>query len=401
MRIGIAGAGIGGLSLAILLRDAGFHPEIFERFDAPKPVGSGLVIQPVGQDILAQMGCLEDVLAHGNKITRMLGKQVHSNRRVLDVSYDPKLTEDSYGLSIQRASIFDALYRGAQQRTIPIHTSCAISGNADKRFVFEDETQSDRFDLLVDASGARSKLSPLKSNQLSYGALWAKLDWDEGADLEKTHLNQRYDGARKMVGVMHTGVMPNEHKASAAFFWSLPANSYEKWRRKGLDRWRAEALTLWPEIEPFITQICDADQFTMARYSHGTLRRPYRDGIIFIGDAAHRASPQLGQGANMALLDAAALARALGEFGPNDAPAAYANARRIHVAIYQMMSWAFTPMYQSDSWILPFLRDRALFPLSQIPPVPNILTSLVCGNMTAPIRSLSQTTPPKHVSQSR
>ncbi|WP_424940844.1 FAD-dependent oxidoreductase [Aliiroseovarius sp. S253] len=401
MRIGIAGAGIGGLSLAILLRDAGLHPEIFERFDAPKPVGSGLVIQPVGQDILAQMGCLENVLSHGNKITRMLGKQVRSGRRVLDVSYDPKQTGASYGLSIQRASIFDALYRGARQRAIPIHTSHAITGYADKHFVFEDRTHSDRFDLLVDASGARSKLSPLNSKHLSYGALWAKLDWDEGVGLDKTQLSQRYDGAHKMVGVMHTGVMPNEHKASAAFFWSLPADSYETWRQEGLVKWRSEALALWPEIEPFVAQIGDPDQFTMARYSHGTLRRPYREGIAFIGDAAHRASPQLGQGANMALLDAAALSWALVEFGSDKGPAAYAKARRLHVAIYQLMSWAFTPMYQSNSRILPFLRDRALFPLSQIPPVPKLLTSLVCGNMTAPIRSLPQTTPSTRALRSR
>lgn len=401
MRIGIAGAGIGGLSLAIMLHDAGFHPEIFERFDAPKPVGSGLVIQPVGQHVLADMGCLGDVLSHGNKITRMLGRQAANGRRVLDVSYDPKSTGDSFGLSIQRASIFDALYRGAQRRAIPIHTSHVIEGYSGKRFMFGDGSGSDSFDLLVDASGARSKLSPLNSKQLSFGALWAKLDWVEGVALDKALLSQRYDGARKMVGVMHTGVMQDEQKASAAFFWSLPANGYENWRKAGLRKWRSDVVSLWPDIEPFVAQINDPGQVTMARYSHGTLRRPYRDGIAFIGDAAHRASPQLGQGANMALLDAAALAQALVVFGADLGLPAYAKARRRHVAIYQMMSWAFTPMYQSNSHLLPFLRDRALFPLSQIPPVPKMLTSLVCGTMTAPIRSLRQTTPPMRVSQSR
>lgn len=389
MRIGIAGAGIGGLSLAILLRDAGHHPEIFERFAAPRPVGSGLVVQPVGQDILARIGCLPDVLSHGNKITRMLGRQVQSDRRVLDVSYDPHLTKNSFGLSIQRASIFDALYRAAQQRGIPIHTAHAISGYAQRRFEFEDKTRSDPFDLLVDASGARSKLSPLNSRQLSYGALWAKLEWKDVDGLDPAFLSQRYDGAHKMIGVMHTGTMQNAHKPSAAFFWSLPANSYDTWRQEGLNKWRSQALALWPEIEPFVAQITDSAQFTMARYSHGTLRRPYRDGIAFIGDAAHRASPQLGQGANMALLDAAALAYALDTFGPAKGPEAFAKARRLHVAIYQLMSWAFTPMYQSNSRFLPMLRDRALFPLSQIPPVPNMLTRLVCGTMTAPMRRLT------------
>jgi hypothetical protein len=45
-------------------------------------------------------------------------------------------------------------------------------------------------------------------------------------------------------------------------------------------------------------------------------------------------------------------------------------------------------MYQSDSKILPILRDRVLFPASQIPPVPRILTRLVCGTMVPPVQRL-------------
>ncbi len=105
---------------------------------------------------------------------------------------------------------------------------------------------------------------------------------------------------------------------------------------------------------------------TQARYAHGTLRRPLAPGLVHIGDAAHRASPQLGQGANMALLDALALGLALR--GPlEDAPADYAAMRRWHVLIYQGLSAAFTPMYQSGSRSLPWLRDRLLAPASTLP----------------------------------
>jgi len=49
LQIGIAGAGMGGLASAIALHCAGHRVRIFDKFDQPRPVGSGLVVQPVGQ----------------------------------------------------------------------------------------------------------------------------------------------------------------------------------------------------------------------------------------------------------------------------------------------------------------------------------------------------------------
>ena len=383
MNIAIAGAGIGGLAAACLLHDRGHDVVVYDRFDTPLPVGSGLVIQPVGLDVLDEIGIGTLVRGGSAEITRMLGHEVETGRPVLDVSYGTRP-----GLGIHRATLFDALLTAVRARQIPLRTGAEIIGHDKQRLLTPDGPEA-RADLIVDACGAGSPLSPLVSRPLPYGAIWGTVDWPDQTTLPRGRLTQRYRRADRMIGVLPLGPAPGGHVAQAALFWSLPAGpGYADWTSRGLAGWQREAMALWPEVGPFIGQITDPARMTMARYTHGTLARPWGDGIVHIGDAAHRASPQLGQGANMALLDAAALARALEIGHPGDALRAYALARRWHVRIYQAMSAAFTPQYQSDSRWLPVLRDRVLFPLSRIPPLPRVLSHLVSGTMIPPMASL-------------
>ena len=98
------------------------------------------------------------------------------------------------------------------------------------------------------------------------------------------------------------------------------------------------------------------------------LRKPWRDRLVFIGDAAHGMSPQLGQGVNMALLDAQALADALrAHTVVEHALAHYARTRSSHIAVYQWLSRWLTPLFQSDHAMLGTLRDRAFGPFGQMP----------------------------------
>ena len=128
---------------------------------------------------------------------------------------------------------------------------------------------------------------------------------------------------------------------------------------------------------------------TMAHYDHHTLSLPYGNKLVFIGDSAHSTSPQLGQGANMALIDAFALASALNEArSVDDALAAYAKARRWHVRLYQALSYGFTPFYQSDSIVLPILRDNLVATVGRLPPVQRLLARIVAGQLGLPSRSL-------------
>ena len=310
--------------------------------------------------------------------------------RVLDVWYDRSADGAEFGLAIHRASLFDALLEAALRSGVTLTAGHPVRAAESGRLYFDDRPCTPQFDLVIDATGARSVLSPLTARPLPYGAIWGTVAWPDDAPLPQNHLSQSYRRADRMMGVLPCGTLPGSDIQQTAIFWSLPRNAHAAWRAAPLEDWKAEATALWPDFAPFIDQITTHEQMTMARYSHGTLRSPIAEKLAMIGDSAHRASPQLGQGANMALLDAMALARAMAEERDLDtALLNYARARRAHIWAYQAMSWAFTPQYQSDSRWLPVLRDKLLFPLSQIPPVPALLTRLVCGNMLPPLGSLT------------
>ncbi len=381
-QIAIAGAGIGGLAAASLQARAGHHVTVFDQFNAPRPVGSGLVIQPVGQAVLALTG--SNLAGLGARITQMSGIEVDHGRTVLSVAYD-RPGGLRFGLAIHRAALFQALLDAALAAGVNMQPRTRVAGSHLHRdgrvIVTEDGTEFGPYDLVVDALGAGSPLSPLRARALPYGAIWGTVPWPE-TEFSQTSLQQRYRRASHMAGVLPLGRMQTDGPEMAAIFWSLPASALQDWPGRDLDGWKAEVTTLWPEMAPFLQTLRSTADMTSARYGHGTLRRPYADRMIHIGDAAHRASPQLGQGANMALLDALALVRAVGQEDPGHH---YARARRWHVRLYQAMSAAFTPQYQSDSRWLPVLRDRIVMPISRIPPVPRILTRLVAGDLIPPL----------------
>ena len=156
-----------------------------------------------------------------------------------------------------------------------------------------------------------------------------------------------------------------------------------------MERCKRDVLALWPECASFLDQITTEEQLTFARYAHRTLPRPAEERLIHIGDAWHSASPQLGQGANMALLDAWALATGLSRHetvGPALAEAVAL--RRRHVRLYQWLTWLFTPVYQSDSRMLPFVRDRLVGPISKLWPATAIQAAMVSGLIGDPLRAL-------------
>ncbi|WP_349644605.1 MULTISPECIES: DCC1-like thiol-disulfide oxidoreductase family protein [unclassified Bradyrhizobium] len=391
--IAVAGCGLAGLTTALLLHRDGHDVTLFERFDTPRPLGSGLMLQATGLAVLRELGLDGTVLAAGARIDRLIGKAVPSGRTVLDVRFAARGPQ-AFGLGIHRGALFDVLFQAVIAAGIPVITGRTVTaawldGDGRRTLCFHETSPAGPFDLVVDALGIGSPLLAARGRALPYGALWASLDWPANTGFDAHALEQRYVRASTMAGVLPIGSAPGSTSPQTAFFWSLRSDRLDDWRQRGLAAWKADVLQVWPATAPLLAEIETPERLTFASYVHRTAATAAEPALVHIGDAWHATSPQLGQGANMAFLDAYALAKTLRE-GTN-ATAAGARAialRRGHVRLYQGMSALFTPVYQSDSRLLPLLRDRIAGPLSKIWPATRILAAMVGGLIGRPFAPL-------------
>lgn len=129
----------------------------------------------------------------------------------------------------------------------------------------------------------------------------------------------------------------------------------------------------------------------------------YRDVVLtqfgqgrvgVIGDAAHAMSPQLGQGANMALLDAWAFSQSLQHAQKNQNIdwsllwQHYHQLRHSSTQFYQFLSRLLTPLYQSDQWWAGGLRDLVFPWMYQIPYFRKEMAITISGLKTGPFQQL-------------
>ncbi|MEO6012024.1 MAG: NAD(P)/FAD-dependent oxidoreductase [Devosia sp.] len=391
--IAIAGAGPAGLAAALSLHREGHRVRIFERFETARPIGSGLILQPIGQAVMAELGLWDEIHALGQPIDRLIGNDTDSGRVVLDMRYSA-MSSMGRGLGVHRAALFGVLHDAVVRSGIAIATGKTVTGCDGGQLVF-GQSREGPFDLIVDALGA---MSPLRSQQqrpgkdrlLEFGAVWGTVPWvDTG--FEASALMQRYQRASVMIGVLPIGRQTLEGPQLASFFWSLKWKDHRALLDGGFEAWRERVVSFWPATAQHLDALSGFDALTLARYVHRTAALPIGNRLVAIGDAAHSTSPQLGQGANMALLDARALTLALRESDFADALTHYAALRRWHVRLYQLLSLSLTPLYQSESRWLPMLRDLAVPIAANVPPLPQMLSGLVAGRLLWPLRRLGLT----------
>lgn len=380
MHVGIVGCGTAGPAAAIFLARAGHRVTVLERAPSLLPVGAGLLIQPTGMLALARLGVLEELLSLGSRVERLHGVTT-SSRTILDLAYRD-LREDLFGLGLHRGALFASLFSAMHAEGVEIRCgvrALAIESIGARPLVRDtDGAVHGPFDLLVVADGARSSLRPVSLNARErvypYGAMWFVAQ--DPSNQYAGVLAQVYQGTSRMIGFLPTGRAAAAAPGGAAppplvsLFWSIRLDAVDELRRCGIEAWKTQVRTLTDRADPILDQIHDTSQLLPAAYHDVVMPRCVdfsRGPVVFLGDAAHAMSPQLGQGANLALVDAMTLAecvdahpdlrRSLAEFD---------RLRHANIRYYQFASRWLTPLFQSGYEFLTPLRDLAMGPMCRM-----------------------------------
>jgi 2-polyprenyl-6-methoxyphenol hydroxylase-like FAD-dependent oxidoreductase len=215
---------------------------------------------------------------------------------------------------------------------------------------------------VVGTDGSRSRLrgwlNPAsRRREYTHGALWGSGRLDSPHDA----LYQVAHSTRRLVGLLPIG------EGRVAFFWGLRRDELDALRQRGFDCFREDVEALCPRAVSVVDELGDFDRLSFAGYLHALPRRIHSHRVVLAGDSAHAMSPHLGQGANLALLDAECLARHLSQSPLPEALSSYAAERRSHSRYLSLLSQALSPFFQSESRVLGWGRDLALPLLCAVP----------------------------------
>lgn len=324
MDVLVVGAGIGGLTTALALARSGHRVTLSERTDAFGAVGAGLVLAPNAVRVLDALGV--DLVGRGQVLT---GTRICSaDGRTLSM-LDAGRLQGRYGptYGLPRAALHAAL-AAAMPVGVEVRLGRAVAdvvpGTTGVR------ADGVTYDLVVGADGRRSVVREavcgLQPERYSGTTCWRGfLDLDLGAVAIEAW------GGRARVGAVPVGdgrtyyylVLDAPTGAAAPAWPDGFARAFDGFAGTAGDVVRAVLAAGPPPLHH--------DLIELDRPAWGAGR------VLLLGDAAHAVTPNQGQGAAMAIEDAAALALAVAD-GADGALARYATARAARVREVQLTS---------------------------------------------------------------
>jgi salicylate hydroxylase len=322
LHIAVIGGGIGGLTAALSLRQAGFEVDVYEQAAELTEVGGGINMAPNATRVLRRLGLAEGLDREGVRPLGTHQRRWQDGRTLQRAPLNP-LCEELYGaphMTIHRADLLNVIASGFPAEHI--HLDHRLSGLADKGDGIEARFENGArvaVDLLVGADGIHSAVraalfgekAPRFTGCVAYrGLVPAERIADLGLEV----------GSQSWVGpgahLVHYFVSRG-HLLNFVGWTEHDAWNREDWTDRATV---ARALTAFEGWHEQVRQIIAAADtcFIWALFDREPLPRWSVGRTTLLGDACHPMHPFMGQGAAMAIEDGAALAACLGGAGAGD-----------------------------------------------------------------------------------
>ncbi|MCW5714880.1 MAG: FAD-dependent monooxygenase [Bauldia sp.] len=365
--MGIVGGGVAGLAAALGLARTGHDVTVLERRAATDPGGTGLLLQPFALEALRALGVREAVERRGARIGVL--ERFEDGAPVLRLRYD-ELAAGLFGVGIQRGQLHGVLLehaRGAGAMVYFGRDVLALEEHEDGVRLVEGGQRSELFDVLVVADGLTSRLR----GQLPLAAAVRPCAWSVCTavltDIDAANapvLRQYYRSADAFIGLL-----PVDPAApgTISFFWNVPRTDRPSLPAAALHARRAELSGFFPPTGTLLAQLDPATELPCFSYAEVRMEHWHTWRCVVIGDAAHGLDPQLGLGANLALVDGMTLARCLAGVGPAEVATALADYQHLRAPTIRRLERAnrfVVPLLQSDSAGARWMR-RAVFGLAR------------------------------------
>lgn len=304
VRIAIIGGGIGGLTTALALQQAGFEFGVYEQAPALLDVGAAIAIWPNAMRVLERVDIAEKVLEKAGVMREI--RWLDQNGRLINRVSISETTASSPAVALHRADLQNTLLHALPPSSIHLgHSLVDYTQRGDKVIANFANGQSTEADFLIGADGIHSRVRAQFINDgepvFRGYTVWRGISPAVPATVPPaTAIEIHGHGQRFGIGPVGLGRVG----------WWAAANTIADTNDllQLFDGWYPPVLELL-EATPFSTILKTGAFDRESNKSWGTGR------MTLLGDAIHPTTPNLGQGGCLAMEDAMVLARCFQKYG--------------------------------------------------------------------------------------
>ena len=357
MTIDIIGAGIGGLTTAIALKQKGFKVRVFEQAKTIKPVGAGIILANNAMQVYNKLGLKTAIELQGHPISAMhITKSNLKSISKVDLTYFEK-KHNVKNIAIHRGILQELLIRELADSDLYLdHHLDSIDQNKSGytlRFKNGNEIASTK---LIGADGihsiVRQELFPEATIRNANQICWRGLTNFKLPEKYSNGLHEAWGKADRFGFVKI---------ADDTVYWYALKSITD-----AMDTNTSKAIsTYFKSYHPVINSILDATKTENIHTAKITDLKPtstwhINNAACLIGDAAHAMTPNMGQGACQAIEDAYILAECLKKYGTNSSFETFQNIRLPKAHQVVKASWTLGKIAHVSNPILIALRNIAM-----------------------------------------